>query len=214
MSQITIFANGELSTTNASLPPDATIIAADGGAKHCLALGIIPHVVIGDFDSLSKKDIAALNAAGSEFIRHPTSKDETDLELALDYSLGLGASEVTLYSLLGGRWDMTFANILLLASARYSGIRFRILDGNAKAFILHGGETLDIEGQPGNKISVIPLNGPASGICYTGLRWPLKNATLPFGSPKGVSNELLTTEASIALDEGLLIVFVSDPRDQ
>lgn len=213
MSQFTIFANGELSTTNIALPPDATIIAADGGAKHCLALGIIPHVVIGDFDSLSEKNIAALDAAGTEFIRHPTSKDETDLELALDYSLGLGASEVTLYSLLGGRWDMTFANILLLASARYTGIRFRILDGNSEALILRGGETLNIEGQPGNIVSVIPLDGPASGICYTGLRWPLNNATLPFGSPKGVSNVFLATKASISLDEGLLLVFVSDPMD-
>ena len=208
MSKATIFANGEITQTSISLPVDGIVIAADGGARHCLKLGITPQVVIGDFDSLTETEITTLAANGAELIRHSVEKDETDLELALDHALKLGASEVLLYGLLGGRWDMTFANLLLLASPQFAGIRFRILDGDTTGTLLHGGETQVLKGRPGDMVSVIPLNGPANGITYKGLQWPLENANLSFGTPKGVSNFIVSTNAHISLESGTLLIFV------
>jgi thiamine pyrophosphokinase len=210
MSKITIFANGKISSNTVSLPVDSLVIAADGGARHCLKLGITPQVVIGDFDSLTDKEIETLSANGVEFIRHPVEKDETDLELALDQAFQMGATEVTLYGLLGGRWDMTVANLLLLAAPRYAEIKFRIIDGATTAFILRGGGILELDAQPGATVSAIPLNGAASGITYQGLQWPLENATLPFGTPRGVSNAVVGSEVQIFLEEGTLLVFVID----
>lgn len=210
MKHSTIFANGALSATEISLPPGEIVIAADGGARHCLKLGIEPQAVVGDFDSLSAAEITALEAAAVQLIRYPAHKDETDLELALNYALELGSTEITLYGMLGGRWDMSFANLLLLAAPRYAGINFRIVDGQTSAYLLRAGETLKLEGQPGTTVSVIPFNGPARGITYQGLAWPLENATLPYGTPRGVSNTLCGTQAQISLAEGLLLIFVME----
>ena len=69
------------------------IIAADGGAVHCLALGITPDVVVGDFDSLSPDQLNRLKASGTDIIRHPVRKDDTDLELALKTAVDRGADE-------------------------------------------------------------------------------------------------------------------------
>ncbi len=209
MNQIAIFANGKLSTTNISLPADGLVIAADGGARHCLALGIRPDIVIGDFDSLSEEEITVLAADNIVFVSHPPHKDETDLELALDHAVRLDANEVTLYGLFGGRLDMTLANIMLLASEKYTGIHFRILDGNTRAFILHAGEILDFEGQPGDTVSAIPINGTAKGLTYEGLQWHLDDAILPFGSPRGVSNLMTASNARIYLQEGILFITVT-----
>jgi thiamine pyrophosphokinase len=208
-----IFANGELPETEIALPPEAVVIAADGGARHCLRLGITPQAVIGDFDSLTPQETADLEARGARLLRYPADKDETDLELALDYALRHGAREITLYALLGGRWDMSFANLLLLAAPRYAGLRLRVCAGETAVRLLRGGETLTLRGQPGETVSLVPLSD-LHGLTYRGLKWPLQNADLPFGTPRGVSNLLLGPRAEISLAEGVAAVFHSCLRLQ
>jgi thiamine pyrophosphokinase len=205
---VTIFANGDLLVPEINLSVDTTIIAADGGAGQALKLGLIPQIVIGDFDSLEAPELATLEKNGCQLINHPANKDETDLELALDHALALGTTEIVLYGLLGGRWDMSFANILLLTASRYAGIRFRIMTENAEIFILRRGGILAIEGQPGDTVSVIPLNGSVAGLTYEGLAWPLENAKLAFGSPRGVSNQMVGANAKIKLSSGVALVVV------
>ena len=59
MQRIIIFANGELPYLEKALlllQPDDYIICADGGTRHALALGLTPHLVIGDMDSINKHE--------------------------------------------------------------------------------------------------------------------------------------------------------------
>ena len=65
------------------------LVAADGGAHHALALELVPHVVIGDLDSLDEEQQTRLRSAGTRFFVYPAAKDETDLELALLYAVPL-----------------------------------------------------------------------------------------------------------------------------
>jgi thiamine pyrophosphokinase len=203
-SHILLFANGNFEL--AQLPPHDLIIAADGGARHVQRLGRIPHEIIGDLDSLSEDEISAFKAAGSRVHRFPPEKDETDLQLALDYAVRHGAQRITCYGLFGGRWDMTFANLLLLADPRYAGVELQIEAGDTCMYILRGGETRLLVGSSGDIVSVIPLDGPALGLTYTGLAWPLKNADLPFGSPRGVSNTIKSDSASVSLRVGVILI--------
>ncbi len=65
------------------VPPDALIIAADGGADYCRELDLVPDVIIGDMDSIGCDPATTADFQDAEIIRHPARKDATDLELAI-----------------------------------------------------------------------------------------------------------------------------------
>lgn len=203
---IIIFANGHIPNMPLPLPEHDLLVAADGGARNAFRFGHVPDVLIGDFDSLTPDEVAHFDRAGTSPIRFPSDKDETDLELALDFAVKAGAAAITFYGLFGGRWDMTFANLLLLAGEKYAAVRFTIVDGSTKLYILRPGQSLDLFGAPGDLVSVLPLDGPAAGVTYTGLAWPLKDAVLPFGTPRGVSNSLAENHATITIKTGAVLV--------
>lgn len=200
-----IFANGWLNQPTA-LRADDLLIAADGGARHCLELGLHPTAVIGDLDSLSEAELSKLETAGAKIITYPRRKDYTDLELALNYALDLGADEILILAALGARWDQTIANILLPTA--FSTIPIKLIDGGQEIFFLRAGEQLEIYGQPGDTVSLIPLTGSAHGISSQNLEYPLEGDSLHFGSTRGISNVMLTSRARVSLQQGLLLCIV------
>jgi len=199
-----IFANGGFSHPDPLLPGDF-VIAADGGARYCLELGITPHLVVGDFDSLDPASLQALEQAGVELARYPERKDFTDLELALKHARQRGADEILILAALGGRWDQTLANLLLPASQALCCARITLVDGAQEIHLLRGGEQLELQGNPGDTVSLIPLKGDAVGVATGGLEYPLAGETLFFGSTRGVSNVLLAEPAWVSLQGGLLL---------
>jgi thiamine pyrophosphokinase len=195
----------------ALLRPDDRLIAADGGALHCRALGLRPEVVIGDFDSLTQADLAELEAAGSRLLRYPARKDETDLELALRWAVEQGATDILVLGALGGRWDQTLANLLLpaLFAPNGSAPRIRLVDGHQQIYLIR--ERGQIDGGPGDIVSLIPIGGEARGVTTVGLEYPLLNGTLPFGATLGISNVLIGEAATVTIEEGVVVcVVISD----
>lgn len=205
--EFVIFANGEVNLKTLTIAEPQVIIAADGGANHCLRLGIQPDILIGDLDSINSDSHADLEAAGIHIIRYAENKDETDLELAINYAVEHGATRITLYGILGGRWDMSFANVMLLAAPKYAAIEFHVISVSLQIFILRDGQTATLFGNPGDIVSVLPFGGDALGIRYSGLAWSLDHGNLNTGSPIGVSNRMLEKEATITLESGTLIIF-------
>lgn len=202
-----LFANGTLTNPRSALrhvERADRIIAADGGALHCLNMDLTPDLLIGDLDSLDSETLAVLRAAGTAIERHPTRKDETDLEIALRRALEDGASHVTVLGAMGARWDQSIANLLLLAHEDLSA-DIRLVDGRHELTLLHGGETRTLNGAPGDTVSLLPLAGDAIGVRSTGLEYSLHAETLRFGSTRGVSNVLVAPEATVSLQKGLLI---------
>ncbi|MDY6875448.1 MAG: thiamine diphosphokinase [Chloroflexota bacterium] len=212
-----IFANGEFADpqgVRGLLCPDDLIIAADGGTSHALAAGVIPHVIIGDLDSLLPDERSRVEMAGSQVIRFSPRKDETDLELALLHAAREGATEIIILAALGGRLDQTIANLLLLALPELSGLDVRIVAGPQTAFLIRGGRGELVEGQPGDTVSFIPLGGDAVGVTAEGLEWPLRADTLRFGPARGVSNVLTVQSAHVRVQRGLLLCVVTHASEQ
>jgi thiamine pyrophosphokinase len=202
-----IFANGGYPNPAVLLPGDV-IIAADGGARHCLALGLTPHLVVGDFDSLDEEQLDQLRVAGSKLIQYPTRKDYTDLELALQHARQLGAREVVVFAALGGRWDQTLANILLPASHEFASMPIHLVDGQQEIQLIHPGQPVVLRGLPGDTLSLIPLNDDAHGVKTSNLEYALHGETLHFGSTRGVSNRLAAETATVSLEAGVLCCIV------
>lgn len=205
---VAIFANGDFRAP-ARVQDDLRgrfIIAADGGTRHALALGLTPNVIIGDLDSLPPDLVRDLEVRGAEVIPHPRDKDQTDLELALAHARDRGATDVLLLGLLGGRLDQTLANVFLLALPEWDGMRLWFKDGPDTAYLLRDGDTLCIHGHPGDTVSLLPLTPTVTGVTTRGLRWPLQNATLHFGRTLTVSNELEEEEGEVRVGRGRMVV--------
>jgi thiamine pyrophosphokinase len=204
-----IVANGDPPTTKDVArwwQPGDRIIAADGGARHALALGLTPHTVVGDMDSLDAGVREQLGQQECRLVLHPAEKDETDLELALLLAVEEGATEVVLLGALGGRLDQLLANVLLLTLPELAGVSVKLADGEQETFVIHGGNQTTVEGQVGNTLSLIPLNGDASGVYTQGLKWPLSGDTLFAGPARGVSNVVVSLPVRIRVEKGLLLV--------
>ena len=209
MKRAVIFANGRMETP----PPfirdineSDLIIAADGGTQHCKSLGITPNVIIGDLDSTDSNDLATYQQAGVKIIQHPSHKDETDLELALLLTLQFEILQVYVIGALGARWDMTIANVLLLANPKFSRLSIHLLDGSQELIILRGNDQLKIKGKAGALISLLPIAGDVLGITTHGLEYPLNHETLYFGATRGVSNIFTNDHAELSVTEGILLI--------
>ncbi len=210
--QFVIFANGELEESGAELrfwlERADVCIAADGGTYAALHAGVTPSHIIGDMDSLSEGVRQELEAAGTRFHLSPTEKDETDLELALTWAADQpGCKEIVVLGAFGGRPDQELANVLLLALPVLEGRQVTMVKGRWAVQFLRGGEVTRLEGQPGDRLSLIPLGGSAHGITTEGLAFSLDDESLEFGRTRGVSNRFDAERATIYLREGYLWCF-------
>jgi thiamine pyrophosphokinase len=207
MSRIVIFVNGripDLELVRLLIRPGDMILAADGGTRHALALGLVPSVIIGDLDSLTPADRRVLDTAGSKIHSYPRDKNETDFELALHYAAEAGYREIMVVAALGNRLDQTLGNLALLTAPSLAGLDIRLDDGMEQACFVR--TQVRVDGRPGDLVSLIPWGGEVTGVATDGLRWPLQGETLHPYETRGVSNELLREMASISLQSGLLLV--------
>jgi thiamine pyrophosphokinase len=184
------------------------ILAVDGGANHCRRLGIIPDALIGDLDSITPAVLQEFQEKAVAIHRHPPRKDATDLELALNLAMSKGAREVWLLAGLGGRWDMSFANVLLLAGVKYKTLSCTVPGPGCIMHILHPGDAFILPGNPGQKISFLPLAADVHGLTLHGFEYPLQDASLRFGSTQGVSNVLQQPAATVQFRTGILLCIV------
>lgn len=203
-----IFANGVLGWVDpldVAAASQVLIIAADGGANHCRALGLVPQVLIGDLDSVAPEVLVDLEQRGIEIQRHPVDKDQTDLELALEYAVRRDAEPIIIYGAAGGRWDMTVANLLLLAHGQLAQRTIRLMGNGQQTVLLTGAVTYHLHGEVGDLVSLIPLSEAVSGVTLKGFVYPLHAATLTLGSSRGVSNRLERDGATITIETGKLL---------
>lgn len=188
------------------------VIAADGGARLAEPLGLRIDGWVGDGDSLGAAAIDELRRAGVPIALAPTDKNESDAELGLLATLRAGARDVTILGSLGGpRLDHALANVALLAHPAAAGAAVRLLDGSTRVRLLvapgrNGGPArLDLGGRVGDLISLIALDD-VGGVSTSGLRYPLRDESLPAGPARGLSNVRELASAEVTLRRGRLLI--------
>ncbi len=209
---ILIFANGHLPdlerarTIALATPESGTtrLLCANGGTRRALALGLTPHVIIGDLDSLAPEDKERAEAAGARFLQHPRDKNESDLELALQYALAQKPTSICILGGLGGRLDQTLANLSLLSDPRLADIPTRLDDGVEEALFCRA--RCEVRGRRGDLVSLLPWGAAVHGIHTEGLQWPLHGEPLFPHQTRGLSNEMTGEVATIRIASGLLLI--------
>ena len=156
-------------------------------------LGVSPHILLGDFDSISEEDFRRIKSSGAEVCQFPVEKDMTDSELAVDIAVERGATEVVFIGCMGARMDHTLANIFLLKKLLDRGINAVLIDEYNEIRLIKDYISLDRE--EGMKISLLPFTARAVGVSTQGLYYPLSEATLEVGGARGVSNEFSSGSA-------------------
>ena len=201
MGRCVIFCAGEFNGLLCPIDQQDHVIAADGGFQHTQALGLTPHDILGDFDSLGY-----VPQGSSVF---PVEKDDTDAMLAVRRGLALGFREFHLYGCLDGpRLDHTLANfqtLLYLAEHDASGY---LIGKDYIATVLRNGR-LEFPPEAEGILSLFCLGPDAHGVSLSGLKYCLTNGTLTAGFPLGVSNHFTGQAASVCVADGSLLVLYS-----
>ena len=186
------------------------VIAVDRGLNAAWALGIVPDVIVGDFDSA---DPAAL----ADFRRrehivwevHQPEKDDTDTELAIKRAAAMGAGYIVLLGATGGRLDHLLGNIHLLYPCLQRGVEACILDPGNKLYLIDGERRFKRREVWGTYMSFLPLTEEVKAITLRGFKYPLTDKDIAIGTSLCISNELAADEAVITLQDGVLIVVES-----
>lgn len=184
------------------------VVAVDGGLEYLKPLGIVPHAVVGDFDTVNQEvflEYHRMEKVAWEV--HRPEKDETDTELAIETAIKMGAEDITMLGGTGGRIDHMLANIHLLAGCLERGIAACMVDRQNRICILDGETTFYRRNLHGKYLSFIPLTEQVLGITLTGFQYPLTRRNITIGREAGlcVSNELVEEKGTITFDSGLLI---------
>ena len=201
-----VFANGEIRDLQGAkelINPGDILIAADGGARFCREMDLIPDILIGDLDSVSKKDEDYFQKAGTKILKFEPRKDETDLELALLHSLSLEIEQIIILGGLGRRWDHSLANLLLPALPALDSLNISFWEEGQWIYLIRN--EIEIKADRGSTLSLIPLGGDAEGVNTKWLEWPLIDETLVFGATRGLSNKVLQEKVSIKIKKGKLL---------
>jgi thiamine pyrophosphokinase len=208
-----LFANGQARPGfEVGLLPGDFLAAVDGGLHHLKRLGLKPDLLIGDLDSVDASELAEVIDAGIDIRRFPPAKDQTDLELALEYALKNGYTQIVIAYPFGNRVDHTLGNLSVLSRPDLAGITLSLDDGQVEARLLDASASLSA--QPGELISLIPWGAPVEGITTQGLEYPLKNESLVPWQTRGISNVALIDSIGINFKTGHLLVIKTKPASK
>jgi thiamine pyrophosphokinase len=204
-----VVAHGDVLPSDRSvIGPNDYVVAADGGALALERWKMLPHLVVGDMDSLGDEGVERFARQGVPVAKYSAAKDESDLELAVAQAIAAGATEVVLLGALRGeRLDHETANLLLLADPGYDGVRLEARRGELRIRAIRGEGSLSLEGPVGALVTLLPVNGDAEGVTTEGLRYPLRDETLRFGRARGLSNEVASLPAMVTVSKGSLLIF-------
>ena len=180
----------------------AFIIAADSGYKNCLKAGLIPDLIIGDFDSASCPEFR------NRIIRLPIEKDDTDTFYCVKEAVKRGFSEIELLCAIGSRADHTYSNILCLDYCRRNSVKCTI--ANAKNRIQLVENEIEIDDSEYEFFSVFAFLGEAKGVSIKGAYYEANNVDMSMSDQFAQSNHFDGGKVRISVREGIILLIQSN----
>ncbi len=199
MKRCVIIGGGEIADTqflNKNILDDDFVICCDAGFLHAKKAGIVPELIVGDFDS------ADMPKTHIETIMLPREKDDTDSFFAAKEGLRREFKRFLLLGVTGGRLDHTLGAISILEFLQKSGAYGEICDKNTKIRVCCD----SISVKKGCKYFSVFAVGSASGVTIRGAKYNLDNAKIDSHYQYGISNEVTDDFATVSVGQGTLIV--------
>ena len=196
------------------------LLCADSGADHAKAYGLVPDYVIGDMDSINPNTIKRIKT--SRLLVSQPEKDYTDTHLAVEKAIKSGCDRIDILCATGLRSDHSMANIRLLlyidrmgSTGRImlifnlpGGLAGRIIDDENIIYICTG--KTSFRGMKGRTVSLMSMACNTEGITLEGFKYPLNDYNAGLDWVFGISNVIISDDASVSIKKGCLLVFEID----
>lgn len=178
------------------------IICADSGYKKCERLGIIPNLIIGDFDSSDKPKCEC------EIISLDVRKDDTDTFHCVKIAVDKGFDEIIILGGIGSRIDHTYSNILSVNYCFDHHIKCALVNKNNLIRIISGDNVIKSNGF--KYFSVFALFDKCVGLTINNAEYNLNNAAILPSQQYTQSNEFVTDTVQINIKEGKILLILSN----
>ena len=175
------------------------VVAADAGLCYLEERGIVPDLIVGDFDTLKRVP------QGRNVVKLPAEKDDTDMSMAVKEGIKAGYTVFHIYGGTGGRLDHTIANLQMLVYLSRRNLRGFLFDRDSVFTAVTDGE-IRFGAIESGYVSVFSWSERALGVFERNLKYKLDDAVLTNSFPLGVSNEFIGSESSIVVGSGTLLV--------
>ena len=205
---------GDLTVSEITVGEGDYVIALDGGLGYCDFLQVEPDLIIGDFDSVTEGELAAVEAiekaAPEKVLRLKPEKDDTDMLYAIKHALAMGYGEFRIYAATGGRFDHTLANIQCLLYLKNHDACGYLMDGNGMILVIKDEEVRFRENMEGY-LSLFSMGEKCEGVTIGGLKYELNDAVITNDFPIGISNKFIGKMGRISVKKGALCCMISYP---
>lgn len=182
------------------------IICADGGLQMLSDYHLVPHLVMGDMDSMTEEALQFMKEKNIPHRVFPCEKDGTDTELCLEELAGQGVKEIVILGGVGTRMDHTLANMYCLVKLYRQGILATIMDDNNEILYREKGVYL-LERKDKKYFSILSYF-PKTVYSTKGMKYEVDRLTLTWEAPgHGVSNEWIGDSAELEIVEGGAFLF-------
>ncbi|ACR80100.1 MULTISPECIES: thiamine diphosphokinase [Kosmotoga] len=181
------------------------IVAVDSGAEVLRRLNIVPHLLIGDMDSISPETLSWCSSMGTEIKKFLSEKDETDTELAIDELVKRGIKDALLLTATGERPDHFYA-ILMLLYAFSKKLELKILTEELEIGVVHNEEKSFVVSTK-EVWSIFPIGSQIPVVTLKGFKYSITEKEMPFDKPYGVSNISISSSVSIKTSRGAVIYY-------
>lgn len=191
----------------------ARIICVDRGLNYIGGTGLIPDMIVGDFDSADSSVVKWWRKKEKEgktrFLKLNPIKDSTDTHIALLEAVKTDPKEIFILGAAGGRLDHFLGNLNLLMIPLKMGIRAWIMDEKNKICLAEHSFEIEKKDCFGKYISFLPFTEKVANVTMKGFRYETDGITMALGDSLGISNEIVSKKAAVSFEDGVLIVVQS-----
>lgn len=179
------------------------IICADSGYKKCSAAGIVPDLIIGDFDSSDKPK------TNVPVICLKVRKDDTDTFYCVKKAISDGYNDIVILGGIGSRVDHTYSNILSLVYCFDRNIKCELVNNNNRVFV--GSGEIRLKKGEFRYFSVFALFDKCEGLTIKGAQYDIADFDLEPDCQMTQSNGFRDCDVDISLKKGkILIILCND----
>lgn len=175
------------------------VICCDGGIKNFYNSQVLPDIVVGDFDSIDDEGKNLIKEKNIKIKTYNPIKNYTDTEIALNMLLENKYDEIIILAATGTRMDHTVANIFYLQKL-YGKVNSFMVDNHNLIFYVEKGKYTFQR----NNYKYISMISISEEMTYStnGMKYEVDNLKISTSELKGISNEIVDTEAIITVHNG------------